>query len=382
MTDKYAAIIIKEQSLQVNAPSSSSQFLHNISLLNSRTDRQRKDALSYLTSSISNHPTNTPLPEPVHILLPKLLPLTVDANDEVRAQLVKLFHSLPSAEIGHHVGKLLPYIRSGMCHLAAAMRSSSLDVLDWALDAAGRDLVTGPGGWLKMLKTFSVMLAWSSDDPQSVNPTTTTGWTSSSRTHFNRGTGTKDKVFIHALQTLSSFLHIGLVSTFDEGEEEEEGYEANQARRNWPLRDVHRHMMPKRPNAFGYLQLFGPSSAHDREWNQSLEDRADRQTEFHKRFRTAIESGIKALKQEGGEIGRAAAKIEKAVVDGMKDFEDPEEAYKARRKPHFHVLKWYSVIYPPLISYPYLVHQTSKPRRRRPSDVNVKANQRLFTRQG
>lgn len=257
----------------------------------------------------------------------------------MRVQLVKLLRSLPPLEIGHHIGKLLPYIRSGMCHLAAAMRSSSLDVLDWALDAAGRDLVTAPGGWLKLLKTFVVMLAWSNDDPQSANHTTSSnnGWTSSSRTHFNRGAGTKDKVFIHAIQTLSSFLHTGLVSTFDE--EEEENYEANQARRNWPLKDVHRHMMPKRPNAFGYLQLFGPSSAHDREWNQSLEDRADRQTEFHNRFRAIIETGIKALKQEGGEIGRVAAQVEKAVVDGMSDFEDPEEAYKIRRKLYFHVAK-------------------------------------------
>lgn len=277
----------------------------------------------------------------------------MDANDEVRAQLVKLLRSLPSAEIGHHVGKLLPYIRSGMCHLAAAMRSSSLEVLDWALEAAGRDLVTGPGGWLKMLKTFLVMLAWSGDDAQSANSTTTTtsaGWTSSSRTHFNRGAGTKDKVFIHALHALSLFLHTGLVSTFGDDEEEEEDYEANQARRNWPLRDVHRHMMPKRPNAFGYLQLFGPSSADDREWNQSLEDRADRQTEFHKRFRAVIESGVKALKQEGGEIGRAAAKIEKAVVDGMSDFENPEEACEARRKPYFHVVKQHNVT-PSLIAY-------------------------------
>lgn len=337
---KCAAIVIKEQSLQITAPSSSSQFLHHISLLTSRTDSQRRDALSYLTSSINNHPANTPLPQPVNVLLPKLLPLIADANDDVRAQLVKLLRSLPSDQIGHHVGKLLPYIRAGMHHLAAAIRSSTLDVLDWALDAAGRDLVTSSGGWLKMLKTFLVVLNWSSDAPQSsnssTNTTTTTGWTSSSRTHFNRGTGIKDKVFIHALQTLSSFLHIGLVSTFDEDEQED--YGATQARL-WPLRHAEQHQMSKRPNAFGYLNLFGSSSTHDMEWNQTLEDRADRQTEFHKRFRNAIEKGAKALKLEGGEVGRAAAKVEKAVTDGMSDFEDPEESYKAVRRPYFHVVK-------------------------------------------
>ena len=276
----------------------------------------------------------------MHLLLAKLLPLIVDANDEVRAQLVKLLRSLPSAEIGHHVGTLLPYIRSGMHHLAAAMRNSSLDVLDWAIDVAGEDLVSGSGGWLKMLKSFSVMLCWSSNDPQSANHTTVTttaGWSSSSGTDYNRGAGTKDKVFVHALQTLSSFLHAGLISTFSEEDAAE--WVANQARLDWPLRHTYYHMMPKTPNAYGYLQLFGPSSAYDQEWSQPLGDRVDRQTEFHKRFRKAFEAGVRALKQEGGDIGRAAAKVETAMVDGMSDYEDLEEKYKNRRKPYFHVVK-------------------------------------------
>ena len=327
---------MKKQSLHITAPSPSSQFLHHVSLLTSRTDSQRKDSLSYLTSSITNHPANTPLPQPVSILLPKLLPLILDANNDVRAQLVKLLRSLPSAEIGRHAGKLLPYIRAGMTHLASAIRSSTLDVLDWAMDAAGQDLVTAPGGWLKMLEMFSVVLSWSSDDSQSANPTTkgTTGWSSSSSTsgsRFLRGTGIENRVYIHALQSLSSFLHIGLVSTV--GEEEQKEYESAQAQKNWPLRHIHQHMISKAPNAFGYLNLFAPpSSAHDREWNQVLEDRVDRQAEFRKRFQTAMERGVKGLKLEGGDIGRAAAKVEKAFLEGMGDFEDPELALEAMRK--------------------------------------------------
>lgn len=253
------------------------------------------------------------------LLLPKLLPLILDANNDVRAQLVKLLRSLPSDEIGHHVEKLLPYIRAGMTHLAAAIRSSTLDVLGWALDAAGQDLVTAPGGWLKMLKTFLLMLNWSSDAESS-----NTGWSTGSRS--SRGTGVEDKVFIHTLQNLSSFLEVGLVSSFDEKEED---YGAAQAR-NWPLRHVEQHQLSKRPNAFGYLNLFG--SAHV-EGSEAYEDRADRQAEFRRRFQNAIEKGVKALKKEGGEVGRAAAKVDKALIDGMSDFEDPEWALQSFRTP-------------------------------------------------
>lgn len=260
------------------------------------------------------------------LLLPKLLPLILDANNDVRTQLVKLLGSLPSDEIGPHIEKVLPYIRAGMTHLAAAIRSTSLDVLSWALDAAGQDLVTAPGGWLKMLKTFLLMLNWSTDAESS-----TTGWSSGSRSF--RGSGIEDKVFIHSLQTLSSFLHVGLVSSFDEKEED---YGAAMAR-NWPLRHVEQHQLPKRPNVFGYLNLFG--SAHV-EGSEAYEDRADRQAEFRVRFQKAIEKGVKDLKKEGGEVGRAAAKVDKALIGGMSDFEDPEWALqsllasKAKRIKH------------------------------------------------
>ena len=288
-------------------------------MLTSRTDSQRKDSLSYLTSTIASHPKNTPLEQPVGLLLPKLLPLILDGNNDVRGQLVKLLRSLPSDDIGRHIDKILPYIRAGMTHLAAAIRSSSLDVLGWALDSAGQDLVTAPGGWLKMLSTFLLMLNWSLDTEGS-----TTGWSSGSRSF--RGTGIEDRVFVHALQTLSSFIHMGLLPSFHEHEEDCGTIMA----RTWPLRHVEQHQLPKRPNAFGYLNLFGSAQF---EGSEAYEDRADRQAEFQRRFRDAIEKGVQALKKEGGDVGRAAAKVDKAVIDGMSDFEDPDVTLRSLRTP-------------------------------------------------
>lgn len=313
--------MIKEQSLHITAPSSSSQFDHHISLLTSRKDSQRKDSLSYLTSAITNHPANTPLPEPVGVLLPKLLPLITDANDDVRAQLVKLLRALPSDRIGHHVAKLLPYIRAGLHYPTAAMRSSTLDVLDWALGAAGQNVVTAPGGWVKMLESLMSMLNWSSGAPTSSK--TTTGWTSGGSRSL-LGKGVDDKVFTHALQTLSSFLHVGLVPISDDNELD---YAAT-LQRDWPLRHVRQHMMPRRPNAFGYLNLFGTIV----KGNEAYEDRTERQAEFRKRFQPFVEKEVKALKLERGGMGNVAAKVEKAMVEAMADYEDPEAALKEMRK--------------------------------------------------
>lgn len=319
VTDRDTAINLKKQSLHVTAPSASSQFLHHISLLTSRTDSQRKDSLSYLTSVITNHPANTPLEQPMSHVLPKLVPLILDANNDVRAQLVKLFRSFPSDETGHHVEQILPYIRAGMCHLATAVRSSSLDVLGWALDVAGQDLVAAPGGWLKMLKTFLVILHCPLETEKSNG-----GWSSEARSL--RPIGIDDRALTQILQILSSFIHQGLSSSFDEAVENCGAQEA----REWPFRHVQQHRMPRTSNAFRRLNLFG--SPHT-DGNEAFEDRPDRQAEFQKWFRDRIEKVIAAVKKEGGELGRAAAKVEKAVIDGMSDFEDPELAPRSTPRP-------------------------------------------------
>ncbi len=104
--------------------------------------------------------------------MPKLLPLTLDGSNGVRAQLLKLFKSLPQEDMKDHMEKLSLYIRAGLTHLAADIRSSALELLEWALEIGGEQLVSCPGGWVKTLKTLLTVLAWTDD-------ATLVGWTSS-----------------------------------------------------------------------------------------------------------------------------------------------------------------------------------------------------------
>ena len=81
-------------------------------------------------------------------------------------------------------------------------------------------------------------------------------------------------------------------------------------------------MLPNRSNAFAHLNLFGPP--RDEESEMYLE-REGRQRIFHKRFHAILSSGVEAAKRGGGEVGRAAAGVAKAIVEGMEGFELDEE---------------------------------------------------------
>ena len=56
---------------------------------------------------------DSPLPQPVSVILPALLPLILDASNNVRTQLLKLLRALPAADVEDHVAQLLPYVRAG-----------------------------------------------------------------------------------------------------------------------------------------------------------------------------------------------------------------------------------------------------------------------------
>lgn len=244
----------------------------------------------------------TPLQQPVSAILPKVLPLVLDGSNSVRAQLLSLFRSLPTEEIRDYVDKILPYIRAGMTHLAADIRSSTLDILEWALKIGGQELVKSPGGWFKTLKCFIVMLGWTI-------ATETTGW-STGKSSLGKA-GFEGKEFAKTLHALSLFLETGLVLFPDQSPESlQENY--------FPLRDIKRHVLTTRSNTFGYLNLFGPPPDEE---SQAYEDRQDRQNVYHRRFQQALESGIETVMKEGGETGRAAARLKKVVTDGMKDFD-------------------------------------------------------------
>ncbi|CAC9893067.1 unnamed protein product [Aureobasidium pullulans] len=218
---KAKSIVLNQQSLTAAAPSIDQQFTHQLSLCSSKTDSQRRDAINYLTNTVAERPNNLPLP--VATILPKIQPLILDASNSVRAALTNLLRALPPAHIATHVDHILLYVRAGMTHLAAEIRASSLDVLEWLLQTAGQELVSCAGGWLKTLQCFLTLLGWQSSKQE-------------------------------------------------------------QAAGNWSS------------------------------------ERAARKRSFDDVAVRAVARGIQAAKKEGGEIGRAASGLEKALVDGMGEF--------------------------------------------------------------
>lgn len=107
---------------------------------------QRRESLAHLTTSITARPVDSLLPQPVSVLLPSLLPLILDGSNSVRGQLLKLLRALPVSDVKDHVTTMLPYVRAGMTHLAADIRVSAVEVLEWLVEVAGVEVVSCAGG--------------------------------------------------------------------------------------------------------------------------------------------------------------------------------------------------------------------------------------------
>lgn len=293
------AVVLNQQSLSTAAPTTTLQFSHHLALLTSRSDSQRRDSLSHLTSAIAGRPKDAPLPQPIAVIFPKLLPLTLDGSNGVRAQLLKLLRSLPPDDTKDQMEKLSLYIRAGLTHLAADIRTSTIELLEWALEIGGEELVSCPGGWVKTLKTLLTALAWTDD-------VTLAGWTSSRAIIGRAGSG--DKSLAKALTVLALFLRAGL--------EPPPAADIRSKPNFFPLWHVDAHMIPKKSNPYGYLNLFGPPRDEE---SQGYEDREERQIVFAKIFQDRVGKGAAAARKEGGEIGRAGAAVVKALEEGMKD---------------------------------------------------------------
>lgn len=80
-------------------------------------------------------------------------------------------------------------------------------------------------------------------------------------------------------------------------------------------------MIPKRSNAFAHLNLF--AAPRDEEGEMYVE-REERQRIFHRRFYATVQSNVETARKEGGEAGRAAAGVGKALTEGMEGFEFDE----------------------------------------------------------
>ncbi|EEA22726.1 rRNA processing protein [Talaromyces marneffei ATCC 18224] len=297
------AIVLNQQSLSTNAPTSSSQFSHHLSLLSSKSDTQRKESLAHLTTSVSSRPVDSPLPQPVSVMIPKLVPLLLDASNSVRAQLLKFLKTLPTADIEAHAAQLLPYIRAGMTHLAADIRSSSVEALGWLVETAGGEVVSCPGGWIKTLNCFLSLLGWHTEESAK--------W-SSNRSSFGKA-GSEGRPMVKALHALAEFLRAGISS--EETAIQDASVTAIAGHDTgvefFPLDlSVQQNMIPDRSAPYAYLNLFGqPRDAE----GEMYESREDRLRVFGDMFRKAIERGVDNARKEGGEVGRASAAVFKVL---------------------------------------------------------------------
>jgi len=316
-TFKSKSIVLAKQSLTTTAPTQSAQFSHHLSLLSSKTSTQRRDSLAFLTTAITSRPVTSPLPQPVSMLPPKLNPLILDGSNGVRTQLLRLLRALPPQDIEPHIGQILLYVRAGLTHLAADIRCSATDILLWAAETCPSELVSCAGGWVKTLRCLLTVLHWHAPTPTmkpGAGSALTNAWTSS-RAPTLGSTGSEGKLPVKTLNALAAFLRAGLVPP----PESENG--PYQSKWPFPLRHVEAHMLPTRSNAFAHLNLFG--QPRDEEGEMYVE-REERQQTFHQIFRATVEKGVDAAKKEGGEVGRAASGVGKAIEEGIEGFEPDE----------------------------------------------------------
>ncbi|KAF7554002.1 hypothetical protein G7Z17_g3254 [Cylindrodendrum hubeiense] len=291
---KSRAIVMGQQSLSTTAPDVIQQFKHSLSLASSsKSDKQRRESLAYLTGQLSAEPPVNPVG--THGVLQKLLPLITDSSTPVRSQLLKLLQVLPPAEVRHSTEQAIMFIRAGMTHLSADISNDTLGVMEWLLNVAEDDLVTCPGGWVKTLNTFCALMGWALSSSNQ-------GWSSAPRATLKaKGAVT----YARQITTLAKFLEAGLRPETTIPEDESQTWE-------------NLYRIPRDSNAFEYLNLYG--TRRDEE-GEMYPNREARQRVFERKFLEAIMKGADHAKKEGGATGRAAATLDKVLQQGMGDYE-------------------------------------------------------------
>jgi pre-rRNA-processing protein IPI1 len=274
-----------------------------LGLLNHKADSQRRESLAFLTTAISNTTPGSALPQPSSVIIPTAQRLILDGSNSVRQQLLKLLLSLPQNDIAGHADQLLLHARAAMTHLANEIRIFGLEVLDWLLGVAGDEVVSCAGGWVKTLKCFLSLLGWQSE--------ATSKW--SAPKSFGKA---DSKIQVKQMGTLTAFLRSGLFQP-----QAVTSIVASES--SFPLWQSENHVMSGRSNAYAHLNLFGATRDEEAEM---YEDREDRQRVFHDRAETAVVAGLEQATKGGGELGRAAAQLRKAVKEGMADFYREETA--------------------------------------------------------
>ena len=295
------SIVLKQQNLSETGRDISTLVAHNISLLSSKSESQRKDALAYLTMIYGSQQC---VSQPASAVLIKAQPLILDGNPQVRGQLIKLLAALPADRIGS-IEQLLLYTRAGMSHLSHDIRLDSLQIMDWLLSTMGTTVVSLSGGWVKTLKTFQNLLSWH-EAPGRPNITKSIAqkWSPSTSTTILGST----KLRVKQLDTLAHFLVVGLTKPSCKLDED---LAAMRAAELFPLWHTDCHLTSKQSNPFGHLNLFGVP----RDVESELYDGADERREVfcESGMYAAFGHGTAGAKREGGEVGRAAALVSKAL---------------------------------------------------------------------
>lgn len=287
------------------APDAIAQFKHNLSLATSRTDKQRREALSHLVSQVTSTPPNNPVG--AYGLLDKLLPLITDASSGVRSTLLRLFQALPAADVAPHADKAVKWIRLGMLHLSAEVRYDALKFMDWLLDVAGEPLLETAGGWTKTLEAFAAMMGWRNTGATTKSSSATNGgssWTVAPKTTFGADKG--GSAYATQITILTKFVALGLEQPPPAKPMTEDAY--------WE----HIYGPPKGANPFGYLQMFGPPQD-----GEICADAEERQRAFWA-WKDTIERKAGEARKEGGPAGRAAGELMKVIEEGMDGYEHVE----------------------------------------------------------
>ncbi|KAL5606353.1 hypothetical protein BROUX41_002770 [Berkeleyomyces rouxiae] len=289
---KSKSIVMGHQSISEVAPDAIKQFKHQLSLATtSKSEKQRKECLSYLTTQLSATPPNNPIG--TYALLIKVLPLICDLSAGVRTQLIKLLRCLPASDVRNHAEKAIMFVRAGMTHVSAKVSNDALEILAWLLEVAADEVVCCPGGWVKTLNSFCAIMGWSTAG--------NSGWTQG-----RSSMRAKDNVaYSKQILALVKFVQIGLGEELQE-KENRNGY--------WDTL----YSVPRDPEPFAYLNMFGKRTDED---GEMYADREARQRVYKRKFFGLIGLGNAMALKEGGAPGRAAAELDKAIEDGMKGFD-------------------------------------------------------------
>ncbi|KAF2222202.1 hypothetical protein BDZ85DRAFT_220985 [Elsinoe ampelina] len=294
------SIVLKQQSLSSAQPSSTDQFNHHLSLLSSKADSQRRDALAALVNSLSANTEAAP-PLPAVTVITKVRPLLIDASKTIRSSALELLKLLPVEEVARNVEAVQIYTHIGLTHMVGDTRVSTLDVLEWMLQAFGPATVSCAGGWTGTLKRLLGILGWQTETKQPGSDGAK-AWTNISNAKLQ---DTKSRARL--ISVLAHFLDTGL----NPHDHDREVSSRNRAAEVFPLFQFDAYAIGTTADPYRYLNLFSETETKDDD-AIAVADSLSRAEKLGK-YRDAIREGVDKAKKEGGEVGRATRKVALAL---------------------------------------------------------------------